>query len=651
MDYGTATELASQAIDDSNDSLQLFSLSLRESKVVLCSLGASIQSWRHNDNFDIVLGYKDAMSMYQSKNPVFFSSIVGRVANRIAKGKLSLGGAIHELEINNPPNHLHGGGLSGGFSHKIWNGSIVSVRGGQGVQFSLTSEDGDQGFPGKVQVTATYSLRPSLSSSGVVLRLEMEAQLIGDKPSPINLAQHSYFNLSGHLSSQDDDGGGTLNGILDHTLRLHADSYTPVDETAIPTRKVQTLNDDPVMDWRKERNIRQALHQYGVEKMGLSADATENDLNSREPSIGPYGFDHNYVVRKQPGASIPKVAELSYQDRKLTVYSTAPGVQLYTANYLSSSENASICKTDYQAWSAVCLETQHFPDSIIESEKEEEVDSAFVAGKCPILTPQSPNYNQCIDYCLETDAKAAEETSGSDTLTQKYASVEDMWQAQDLSTWYKRAKDYYEDNCAATIEGVLGGIGWISDTDLNGSREFLKGIPLPKTEGPSVACECGAGIGRVTKGLLLDFCDRSDLVESSERLLFASPEYIGNDAYKCRFFAKELQDWEPPEKKYSIVWIQWVLCYLTDDDIVKFLQRCSESLVDGGIIVMKENTCADPAFVVDVDDASATRSIPYWLDLIFKAGLKVTKHQMQDDFPDDIYPVPMFALQPVSQQS
>lgn len=177
----------------------------------------------------------------------------------------------------------------------------------------------------------------------------------------------------------------------------------------------------------------------------------------------------------------------------------------------------------------------------------------------------------------------------------------------------------------------------------------MKGIPLPKTDGPSVACECGAGIGRVTKGLLLDFCDRSDLVESSERLLFASPEYIGIDASKCRFFATELQEWDPPKKKYSILWIQWVLCYLTDEDIVKFLQRCGESLVDGGIIVMKENTCADVAFVLDVDDASATRSIPYWLDLIFKAGLKVTHHKMQDDFPDDIYPVPMFALQPVSQ--
>lgn len=174
----------------------------------------------------------------------------------------------------------------------------------------------------------------------------------------------------------------------------------------------------------------------------------------------------------------------------------------------------------------------------------------------------------------------------------------------------------------------------------------MKQITLPKTDSPSVACECGAGIGRVTKGLLLDFCDRSDLVESSERLLFASPEYVGNNSYRCRFFASELQDWEPPTKKYSIVWIQWVLCYLTDDDIVKFLRRCGESLVDGGVIVLKENTCADEAFVVDVDDASVTRSLSYWLDLIFQAGLKVTHSKWQDDFPDDIFRVPLLALQP-----
>eukprot|EP00980_Cylindrotheca_fusiformis_P020504 scaffold7556_cov111-Cylindrotheca_fusiformis.AAC.6 len=328
--------------------------------------------------------------------------------------------------------------------------------------------------------------------------------------------------------------------------------------------------------------------------------------------------------------------------------SSSPGVQLYTANFLNAeNENSSICKATYKPWSGLCLEPQHYPDSITITENGDDDDDAalsmFAEGKCPVLTSDSPNYRHVIDYCLE---ESISEVGGSDTDGQKYKSREDMWRAQDLSSWYKRAKEYYEDNCSATIEGVLGGIGWISDIDLAGSRQFLEQLELPDRDGPSVACECGAGIGRVTKGLLLDFCDTSDLVESSERLLFAAPEYIGDNAYKCRFFATELQDWEPAENKYSVIWIQWVLCYLTDDDIVAFLRRCNQSLVDGGVIVLKENTCVEEAFVVDVDDASVTRSVPYWLDLIFKAGLKVVQYQWQEDFPDDIFPVPLLALRP-----
>ncbi len=166
---------------------------------------------------------------------------------------------------------------------------------------------------------------------------------------------------------------------------------------------------------------------------------------------------------------------------------------------------------------------------------------------------------------------------------------EQMWQAQDLENWYRHAKDYYEANCSSSIEGVLGGIGWISDMDLSGSRAFLSQLDLPikiddnndassnsNGKSPSIACEVGAGIGRVTKGLLLDVCDRCDLVESSARLLSAAPEYIGSAASsKCRYYCSELQDWQP-SKKYTVVWIQWVLCYLTDADIVICLQRCGE---------------------------------------------------------------------------
>eukprot|EP00980_Cylindrotheca_fusiformis_P020503 scaffold7556_cov111-Cylindrotheca_fusiformis.AAC.5 len=242
--------------------------------------------------------------MFQSGNPVYFSAIVGRVTNRIANGKLSVDGKLYELEINDAPNHLHGGGSSGGFSHKNWDAEIV----GDAVRFSLTSPDGDQGYPGTVQFTATYSLRPSLSSSGVVLGLEMNAKLIGDKPTPVNLSQHSYFNLS----EQQDH-------VLNHRLKIESDAYTPVNKVAIPTREVCPLDDDAVMDWREDRSVRDAIEAYGVDKMGLTPEQAKEDLENRTQSVGPYGFDHNYVVRKQPGNSIPKVAELTFNSRKLTV--------------------------------------------------------------------------------------------------------------------------------------------------------------------------------------------------------------------------------------------------------------------------------------------------------------------------------------------
>lgn len=197
---------------------------------------------------------------------------------------------------------------------------------------------------------------------------------------------------------------------------------------------------------------------------------------------------------------------------------------------------------------------------------------------------------------LEVDAdpsSAGAAYRGSDTGGRHYDSIEEMWNAQDLSTWYTRAKGWYEDNCDTTIDGVLGGIGHISGRDLEGSRKFLNQLELPSKQEnkSSLACECGAGIGRVTKGLLLDFADRCDLVESSSRLLFSAPDHIGDpQSQKCRFFCTELQDWKPAADKYSIIWIQWTLCYLTDFDIVRFLRRCSEGLVDGGWIVLKENT-------------------------------------------------------------
>jgi protein N-terminal methyltransferase len=267
--------------------------------------------------------------------------------------------------------------------------------------------------------------------------------------------------------------------------------------------------------------------------------------------------------------------------------------------------------------------------------------------------------------------------TGTDSDGNFFGSVEEMWESQGVevgaaeassSTWYLRAASYYNDNCPSTIDGVLGGFASITQLDLQGSLDFLQELstiqptvkqwtieklPLKEQESTSPAlpgrraCECGAGIGRVSKGLLLslpgiDFCD---LVESSPTLIGAAPEYLGNlAAGRCRFFCTGLQDWLPTPQTYTIIWIQWVLSYLTDDDIIYFLRRCGESLVADGVIVLKENTCTDVDFEVDSEDASVTRSLRYWKYLVQQAGLRIIFEKMQDGLPDEIYPVPMLAF-------
>lgn len=156
------------------------------------------------------------------------------------------------------------------------------------------------------------------------------------------------------------------------------------------------------------------------------------------------------------------------------------------------------------------------------------------------------------------------------------------------------------------------------------------------------------GIGRVSKGLLLPIgITQCDLVEPSPRLISSAPEYMG-DRYsaKCRFFCMGLQDFEPKPQSYDIIWIQWVIGYLTDDDLVAFFKRCAVGLRKGGVVVIKDNTCEADAFIVDKDDASATRSLPYILALVELAGMRVVYQQYQEGFPDTIFPVPMLALEP-----
>lgn len=217
--------------------------------------------------------------------------------------------------------------------------------------------------------------------------------------------------------------------------------------------------------------------------------------------------------------------------------------------------------------------------------------------------------------------------------------------------WYRTAYVYYEteSTCPATVDGVLGGFANLSKRDLEGSRSFIQylissirpELKLTKEENdglPTHACECGAGIGRVSKGLLFPLgITQCDLVEPSHRLISAAPDYLGDEySSQCRYFCTGLQDFEPSAQYYDIIWIQWVIIYLTDEDLIEFLKRCSLGLRKNGVIVIKDNTCEQEAFIVDRSDASVTRSFPYILAIAELAGLRVVYQTFQEDFPTNI---------------
>lgn len=254
--------------------------------------------------------------------------------------------------------------------------------------------------------------------------------------------------------------------------------------------------------------------------------------------------------------------------------------------------------------------------------------------------------------------------NGSDTEGTEYDSIWEMWELEGVwmedgrLRWYDKAHEYWENNevAPATVNGMLGGFESISDLDLEGSKSFLESLHQSSGIGDYfdyeqdtwkiACCECGAGIGRVTKGLLLPLgFHRCQLVEPSARILEAAPDYIGEpDASKCRYICSTLQDFNPRANTFNLVWVQWVIIYLTDLDLVFFFQRVAKSLKPGGIIVIKENVCENQAFVVDRGDSSLSRSLPYLLSLLEQTNLKVIKKRMEDNFPEDLYPVVMIAL-------
>ena len=264
---------------------------------------------------DVILGFDSLAGYLQEKNP-YFGCLVGRYGNRIAKGKFTLDGQSYQLPVNNNGNTLHGG--LKGFDKVVWQAS--KPAGDSSLELTYTSKDGEQGFPGNLKVTVVYTLTADNS-------LQIAYSATTDKATPVNLTNHAYFNLS----------AGKEATILDHEVMIDADKYTAVDTVLIPTGQLPDVKGTP-MDFTTSK------------KVGKEINAVAG------------GYDHNWVLNKK-GIDLEKVATItdSVSGRVLEVFTTEPGLQFYTGNFLDGSlkgKNGQV----YVQHAALCLETQHFPD-------------------------------------------------------------------------------------------------------------------------------------------------------------------------------------------------------------------------------------------------------------------------------------------------
>jgi len=282
-----------------------------------------------NGKFDDVVHGFNTLDPYIKGHPCF-GSTVGRYANRIAKAKFKIQDEEYNLIINNGPNHLHGG--LKGFDKRIWKAyPSFSNRSGPSVTFTYRSVDGEEGYPGNVDVEVIYTLTHNNE-------LQIDYRATTDKTTPINLTNHAYFNLAGQKSQS----------ILDHRLELIADHYTPVDETSIPIGKIEPVSNTP-FDFLAPRMIGSRIDKV--------------------PGPSPGGYDHNYVLNKDDGNRAELAARVTEPNsgRIMEVYTTEMGIQLYTANFLPHSDAIGKGGVPYGFRSGFCLECQNFPDAVNQS--------------------------------------------------------------------------------------------------------------------------------------------------------------------------------------------------------------------------------------------------------------------------------------------
>ena len=309
----------------------------------ITNYGAKIVALHVPDNSgktaDVVLGF-NTLEEWRSKE-TYFNAVIGRYANRIKDGRFTLDGKEYRLAVNNGTNHLHGG--VSGFNEKVWE-TVGQTK--HSVSLHYRSQDGEENYPGTLDVYVTYNL--TLDNA-----LEISYEAKTDKPTILGFTNHAYFNLKG-------EGEGD---IKDHILQVFADEYTPFDDTACPTGEIVKVDGTP-MDFREPQRIGDRID---------------------DPFFAPgRGIDNNFVLRKSDGKKKPELAAvLSAAGRKMEVWTTMPGLQVYTGNWIEKNMGKS--GREYDIQTAVCLEAQNFPNS-----------PNIASFPSPVLRPGEVYFEQCV---------------------------------------------------------------------------------------------------------------------------------------------------------------------------------------------------------------------------------------------------------------
>lgn len=321
-----------QVTIDDFDNIKLYTLRNRAGMTVkVTNYGAIITAIlapdREGKLSDVALGYNRVEDYMNAVDKPYFGAVVGRYGNRIAGGQFTLDGETYELAVNNGENHLHGGII--GFDKVVWDANPIVGEGWAGLELTYLAKDKEEGYPGNLQVKVTYKLT---NSNELIVTYEATT----DKATPVNLTQHTYFNLKG-------EGNGT---ILDHELMLNARQFTPVDEGLIPTGELRDVAGTP-FDFTSSKPIGRDIGQEDEQlRFGL-------------------GYDHNFVLDKGDQQGEMTLAARVYEPttgRVLEVHTTEPGIQFYCGNFLDGRLKGKSGQT-YVHRGGFCLETQHYPNS------------------------------------------------------------------------------------------------------------------------------------------------------------------------------------------------------------------------------------------------------------------------------------------------